>query len=50
MVAGTVYKVLAGIGILIAFYLFLVRPDATASIIRSFSSALSSNVKTLQGR
>lgn len=45
-----VFDVVAGIGLLIAIYLFLKNYKATTSIISSISSNGISGIKTLQGR
>lgn len=47
---GTVNKVLAGTGLLIALYLFLSNSKATTSIISQIGSTYTSGVKVLQGR
>ena len=47
---GTLYKVLAGIGTLIAIFLFLNNYQASVSIVRQLGSSSTSMVKTLQGR
>ena len=47
---GTLYKVLAGIGALIAVYLFLHNYEASIGIVRQLGASSTSMVKTLQGR
>lgn len=47
---GTVYKVIAGIGTLIAIYLFLSNYRATTSIINTIGSNAIDGIQTLQGR
>ena len=47
---GTLYKVIAGIGTLIAVYLFLSNATETTSIIRALGSQSNSAIRTLQGR
>ena len=47
---STIYKVLSGIGILIAIYLFISNGHTTISTINSLSNALATNVQVLQGR
>jgi hypothetical protein len=43
-------KIVSGIGILIAIYLFLSKGTTTASIINSIASNTVAGIKTLQGR
>jgi hypothetical protein len=45
-----IFDVVAGIGLLIAIYLFLRNYKATTSIISTFSSNAIKGIKTLQGR
>ena len=45
-----VFDMIAGIGVLIAVYLFLKNYKATTSIISSISSNSINGIKTLQGR
>lgn len=45
-----IFDVVAGIGILIAIYLFLKNYKATTSIITSMASNSIKGIKTLQGR
>lgn len=47
---GGILKILSGIGVLIAIYLFLSNGNQTVKIINSFSEALSTNTQVLQGR
>ena len=47
---GTIYKVIAGIGTLIAIYLFLSNATETTSIIRQIGNSSVAGIKTLQGR
>lgn len=47
---GSLYKIVAGIGTLIAIYLFLNNYEASVSIVRELGSSSTSMVKTLQGR
>ncbi|MBQ7289031.1 MAG: hypothetical protein IJW78_04805 [Clostridia bacterium] len=46
----TIYKIVAGMGTLIAIYLFLNNYQASVSIVRQLGSSSTSMVKTLQGR
>jgi hypothetical protein len=43
-------KVIAGVGVLIAIYLFLSKANDTAKIISTFASNSIAGIKTLQGR
>jgi hypothetical protein len=43
-------KVISGIGVLIAVYLFVSRADETATIINTIASNSVAGIKTLQGR
>lgn len=45
-----VFDAIAGIGMLIAVYLFLANAKSTTSIISSLASNATSGIKTLQGR
>lgn len=45
-----VFDVVAGIGVLIAIYLFVSNYKATTSIISTISTNTISGIKTLQGR
>ena len=47
---GTISKILAGTGVLIAIYLFLTNSKATANIISQLGSTYTGGVKVLQGR
>lgn len=47
---GTMYKVIAGIGTLIAVYLFLSNYRATTSIINTVGSNAIDGIQVLQGR
>lgn len=47
---GTVGKVLAGAGVLIAVYLVVSNPNGASSVTNSISGAFNSGAKTLQGR
>ena len=47
---GTLNKLLAGTGLLIALYLFLSNSKATTSIISQLGSTYTAGVKVLQGR
>ena len=47
---GNVYKIIAGIGVLIAIYLFLSNYKATTNIISTISSNAIKGVQVLQGR
>ena len=47
---GTMYKVIAGIGTLIAVYLFLSNYRATTSIINTVGSNSIKGIQVLQGR
>jgi len=47
---GSLYKIIAGIGTLIAIFLFLNNYRATTSIISTIGSQSISGIKTLQGR
>ena len=42
--------IIAGIGFLIAIFLFLSRPEATTNIINSIANASVSSIRVLQGR
>lgn len=45
-----VFDVIAGMGVLIAIYLFLTNGDKTVKIINSFSTAARQSITALQGR
>ena len=45
-----VYKIIAGIGTLIALYLVLSNAGESANIIRTIANSSISGIKTLQGR
>ena len=45
-----VYKVIAGIGMLIFVYLILINYQGTTSVIQSLASNATYGIKTLQGR
>lgn len=47
---GTVYKIVAGIGVLIAIYLFLSNYNGTTKIISTISSNAIKGIQVLQGR
>lgn len=47
---GTVYKVITGIGTLVAIYLFLSNYRATTSIINTIGNNSIKGIQTLQGR
>ena len=47
---GSVYKIIAGIGTLIAVYLFLNNYRATTSIINTIGSNSIKGIQVLQGR
>ena len=47
---GTIYKIIAGIGTLIAIYLFLSHSAETANIISTVASNSIKGVQVLQGR
>ena len=47
---GSVYKIIAGIGTLIAIYLFLSNYRATTSIISTIGSNSIKGIQVLQGR
>lgn len=47
---GTVYKIIAGIGALIAIYLFLSHATATTSIISTIGTNSIRGIQVLQGR
>ena len=47
---GTLYKILAGIGVLIAIYLFLSNGTQTTSIISTISGNAIKGIQVLQGR
>lgn len=47
---GNFWNAVAGIGTLIALYLFLKNPSAATSIISALASNATSGIKTLQGR
>ena len=47
---GSVYKIIAGIGTLIAVYLFLSNYRATTSIINTIGSNSIKGIQVLQGR
>ena len=47
---GSVYKIIAGIGTLIAIYLFLSNYRATTSIISTIGSNAIDGIQVLQGR
>lgn len=47
---GSVYKIIAGIGTLIAVYLFLSNYRATSSIINTIGSNSIKGIQVLQGR
>lgn len=47
---NTIYKVVAGIGVLIAIYLFLSNGKETTSIISTISSNAIKGIQVLQGR
>jgi len=48
--AGNIYKIISGIGMLILVYLLLSHGTTTASIIETLASNSIKGVKTLQGR
>jgi hypothetical protein len=48
--AGKVFNVLSGIGILIGMYLLLKNSKATTSIIQTIASNSIAGIKVLQGR
>lgn len=47
---GNIYKVISGIGVLIALYLFLSNATDTVRVINSLSSAGLNGIQVLQGR
>lgn len=47
---GSIYKIIAGIGTLIAIYLFLSNYKATASIINTIGGNSIKGIQVLQGR
>ena len=47
---GSIVRIISGMGILIAIYLFVANARGTASIISSVGSNSVNMVKTLQGR
>ena len=47
---GTLYKIVAGIGTLIAIYLFLSQYKATVSIINTIGNNSIKGIQVLQGR
>lgn len=47
---GNIIKILSGIGILIAIYLFLANGTQTVKIINSISSNTIDGIQVLQGR
>jgi len=48
--AGNVYKIISGIGMLILVYLLLANGSNTTNIISSIASNATTGIKTLQGR
>ena len=47
---NTISKIIAGTGILIAIYLFVINAGGTANIISTLGGVYTDGVKTLQGR
>ena len=47
---GKVFDVIAGMGLLIMLYLFLINYKATVNIITALASATTGTAKTLEGR
>lgn len=47
---GSFYKIVSGIGILIALYLFLSNASATANIVNTIGRNSINGIKVLQGR